>query len=262
MPIRTSLLLALTLPPATIAAQRPLSVPTTPMSNSSRLHDSRREAAAILQGTKPAGAKGATLDSALIEEVAAALQGIRGAVPELTNAITDANASALHIELRPAAGRRVRRRGTFLPERSVWGMWRLPIRKDGAMTGIRLVDSLSRRYGLVAAILWSIGPETQPDPGYELTLSFGHYVNIPELIQEFGHVAEAEAIFDADPPFGDTYVTTLIEPRDLAGTTWRFVFTEAHAECPGTCTAKTVVTYDRVSHQATLVSRDTAGIRH
>jgi hypothetical protein len=83
------------------------------------LRDPRREAAAVLQGTRPAGAKSPPLDSALIEEVAKALSLIRGALPDLAGAISDADPSALRISLRPAAGRRVRRLGQFLPNRSV-----------------------------------------------------------------------------------------------------------------------------------------------
>jgi hypothetical protein len=179
----------------------------------------------------------------------------------LANAISDADASALRIALRPAAGRRVRRLGQFLPNRSVWGLWRLPIRKDGTITGIRTVDSLSRRYGVVGATLWSIDAETQADPGYELTLGFGHYVNIQELIPQFRHVAEAEAVFDANPAIGGTYVVTHIEPRDLAADTWRFLFDEGRGDCPAGCTwfVKTTVGYDRITHQAVLMSRDTVG---
>ena len=85
-------------------------------------------------------------------------------------------------------------------------------------------------------------------------------VNVPLLIPAYAGVRGVEFAFELEPG-PETYVTTVIEPRDLIAPVWRFRFHEGRGDCPAGCTAaiNSLVAYDRASRQSRLVSRDTVG---
>jgi hypothetical protein len=239
-------------PPA--LAQRPMGV-VRARDFLLQLRDERHEAAAALQGNGLPGADTAlVLDSALIEEVARAISVIRRQVPDLQKVAPDRIPFVLSITVDSGLGARMSLRA--IPDGD--NSWRMPLRDGMPITGESSLDSLGHTLRAVNATL--TGPIASPHPFFELRVVFDIYVNVPAVARAYRRYPGVSVALPSRLDY--TYADLGLAPWANGDGDWQMTFTEGRGDCPSGCTGsiKSILRYNRATHRAVLVGRDTTGL--
>lgn len=238
------------------AAQQPMSV-SFPDNIFHVILFPRYEAAGALQGNElGSAALSPVLDSALIEEVAAALHAIRQQIPDLANVATAQNSEVVQVSVRQPFDTVLHRVAT----QNKYSSSPLPLRDGVPVTGLVQLDSLVRSLRARSGRVWGTCLGTG-EPFCYLYLHFPHFMNIPVVARQMGALPAVQVAWpDYHNP---TYVAVHLAFADSSHRVWAVSFNEGRGDCPSGCTGsiRSVVHFDRDTHLARLVQRDTLGLR-